>query len=64
MDGCRRPNHACNDVLIQFSEKVLEISGLGDRTFVPDSAFPLDLSSPLGNLIVPGKKGSSSVFCP
>ncbi|BDA40379.1 3-ketoacyl-CoA synthase 1 [Coccomyxa sp. Obi] len=36
MDGCRRPNHACNDVLIEFSEKVLEISGLGDRTFVPD----------------------------
>lgn len=45
MAGCRRPNHACNDVLIEFSEKVLEISGLGDRTFVPDSKFPLDYLS-------------------
>ncbi|EIE20573.1 hypothetical protein COCSUDRAFT_18466, partial [Coccomyxa subellipsoidea C-169] len=34
--GTRRPEHGCSQLLIDFSEKVLEISGLGDRTYVPE----------------------------
>lgn len=37
MDGARRPEHNANKAALDFGEKVLEISGLGDATYLPDS---------------------------
>ncbi|KAK9917836.1 hypothetical protein WJX75_008739 [Coccomyxa subellipsoidea] len=34
--GTRRPEHGCSELLIEFSSKVLEISGVGDRTYLPE----------------------------
>ena len=36
MDGCKLPENNCSPTLITFMEKVLEISGLGDRTYFHD----------------------------
>ncbi|CAL8464977.1 g4512 [Coccomyxa elongata] len=37
--GARRPDHGCSTLLVEFSEKVLEIAGIGDRTYVPESVI-------------------------
>lgn len=36
MDGCKLPENKCSPTLITFMEKVMEISGIGDRTYFPD----------------------------
>ena len=36
MNGCKLPENNCSPTLITFMEKVMEISGLGDRTFFHD----------------------------
>lgn len=36
MDGCKLPENNCSPTLITFMEKVMEISGLGDRTYFHD----------------------------
>ena len=35
-DGIRLPHNGYSEQSIQFMDKVLEISGLGDETFLPD----------------------------
>lgn len=37
--GIRIPENGYSEQSIQFMEKVMEISGLGDRTFLPDGAL-------------------------
>ncbi|CAL5229302.1 g12601 [Coccomyxa viridis] len=37
MDGCKLPENNCSPTLITFMEKVMEISGLGDRTYFHDA---------------------------
>jgi hypothetical protein len=39
MRGARNPEHNMNQAALDFCEKVLEISGLGDQTYVPDGAL-------------------------
>ena len=38
MDGCKLPENNCSPTLINFMEKVMEISGIGDRTYFHDGA--------------------------
>ena len=39
MDGCKLPENNCSPTLINFMEKVMEISGIGDRTYFHDGAY-------------------------
>jgi len=34
--GVKRPENGCSTILVEFSEKVLDIAGIGDRTYVPE----------------------------
>ena len=36
IDGCKLPENNCSPNLINFMEKVMEISGIGDRTYFHD----------------------------
>ncbi len=39
-EGIRIPENGYSDQSIQFMDKVMEISGLGDQTFLPDGVPP------------------------
>lgn len=41
--GIRIPENGYSEQSVQFMDKVMEISGLGDRTFLPDGAPPFIL---------------------
>lgn len=40
-DGIRLPHNEYSEQSIQFMDKVLEISGLGDETFLPECESPI-----------------------
>ena len=49
IDGCKLPENNCSPNLINFMEKVMEISGIGDRTYFHDGEH-LALHPPIKTL--------------
>lgn len=54
MDGCKLPENNCSPTLITFMEKVMEISGLGDRTYFHDGTVAATHLCDIPELFVSG----------